>query len=240
MTIQEINNLLKDYPNERIRSAKSVNVMNEYYVCFKLKGEDNEYYTLNKDGTILKHTFTDEGDEMVPNTLSMDMESDKYEIYSPLQIYRSGYILLEEDLVPADVITGVYNLVARCEGTDILSGNPGKQETPIFYAGLATDAEIKVHVPGDTEIRFRLTTVDNLTKENSARKHYGLRFVPFITSMEKNRCIHVSTIYERNKKDISSLYVDCNIALKYLRSYLEYIKVPYKYVGCKMRYPVYY
>lgn len=186
--------------------------------------------------------------EMIMSTVIShisDLTGDDFEIYNRIQIFKSGYILLETDEKDIDklVISGLYNFINRRT-----EDNLGKTLPP-FICGIAnfrnglTD---EIHYSSRQNIEVHLQSINLFRNCNAARKYYDLNPIPFIPRIKNKEAIHVNFIdIVSNFRDISDTNKCCEDALTDLMHYLQLVDVvkelgiKCKWVETKMKKPIY-
>ena len=232
------------YPEESWKTRKYYYGYSNRKVEIHHKNNDSEWYTIHSDGLVTKNTI--DGNYERDFCSIDDLVGDDFELFSIVQIIKSGYLVLQENNT-GTYINDMRVLVSRLHSyIDSLDDNyslfsDGHTDIPRLCGGSAwtnglTDY-ITYHSVNDIELHVR--TIKNLCRENVERKYYDARPIPFIKSIDSEISIHVSFVHNMNKNDYEETRKKCNEVLKDLFRYMDIINIKCKWEDCKMRYPIF-
>lgn len=199
---------------------------------------DNEdiCYTIWKNGSISvkeKGAFTGK-------KLSIDdLSGDDFELYSIVQNFKCGYLLLPTASSERDVKMVISNFHHTIESFEDDYGMYGNKNIPVLCGGSSwtnglTDG-FEFYASNDIEVH--LSTIHNICDENVMRKYYDAKCFPFIKDIKNTEAIYVQFVDSAHKRPIKETIKKCNEALKELISYCNIDDI--KWVNCKMRKPIY-
>lgn len=204
-TARDFYNLLLNYQSEKEKSGY------EYYgleggICTIHKiFNKNFWYNIYKDGTVIQEfKNTDRTVKMSIN----DLTGDNYELYSPFQVVRCGYIELNIDTSKHDI----QNIMYRIFNEKITEDRrlDWSVHRNYFRYGSKKSAYITME----------LSTIRKVVGDNINRRYYGLSCFPFNKCQDRTKSIYVKFIVDTTEvrtKDEQML--ECDKALSELLSY---------------------
>lgn len=222
---------LMGYDKESIKSGKYYYGYVNDCIDIHKKGIEDEYYTIIKNGHVVKCNFEKRKREDMKIS---DLTGDDFEIFNCVQIFKCGYLKLENSNSARDIqeaITNFHNYIASLE--DPLNS---EKNVPIlcggccFYKGVTN----KFHYYDTAGIQVDVSTISELCKENVNRKYYDLHCIPFIKSMENEKCIRIdfiNCIYDLDQREDHIKM--SKEALKHLLEMMDTIGISVKWVECK-------
>lgn len=167
---------LKEATDEQRYSYNSAYVNGT--VSIRNKNTDaNEYYTIYREGLVIKNPSCE-------RMKTYDIPTGDYEIYSPVQIIKSGYLKFKDSDTMIKEMTSLYNIVSEIENADI----PKKEKfftcgSAIFYGGCLQGGFSFYHCNG---IEVKLKSIENFMKLNSQRTKEGRKVIPFDSTIDEH------------------------------------------------------
>lgn len=195
------------------------------------KGNNTEYYTIYRNGDVYKNTINPQITDI--DFRIEDLVGDDFELYNPVQVFKSGYIVLKNAKTEKDVkkviskLCHYINTFELKKDISLLSGE-------IYWDNGLTDG-FNFYTATQTQIELEILTVKNLCKENVDRKYYGARVYPFNRRMKNYNSFYVKFIHNV-KNDIDKKRGD---ALTELRQYLKEIDIDHEWVDMNIKHPIY-
>lgn len=229
---------LRRYKDEESTSGKSYLGYDHGMVAIHHSGDESTRYTIFSNGRVCQRRLEDQSGKLLSIA---ELAGDDYELFSGIQVVKSGYLVLKN----ADSIDFVENIlmellqyIKHLKGNDMVGAadripdiccQNAVQENRVgsFFYGYPMGVEVQ------------LQTVKSFCKENVSRKYYGAKCIPFDTSMNAKNAIHVNFLTVI--KDLTRVTdrKKCSMALEDLLQFLESLGVEAEWAECEMKKPVY-
>lgn len=192
-------------------------------VAIHHKGDDDAYYTVHMDKSVLKHC---NGEYDMMDIL--DLKGDDFELYNNIRLIKAGYLMVTDAHEALIDICDYFNERKGCGRLNITKDYYGN-----FRKG---DAEIWID-----RVRLNLLTVPSLIRENNLRKKFDKITFPFISRVQNADGIYIYTVDDiapgfqtrRKEAEIATRELIDDIVKKQLG-------LKCKYKGCKIQRPIYY
>lgn len=228
-------NRLLGYREESTRTGKYYYGYCNNMVRIHHKNDNLSWYVVHEDGKVY-HRFN-KSIGRIDQLLNIDdLEGKDFELFSPVQIIKSGYIILDtnSEFEVKKVITDLYKYIS------LLSDNEENAPSPCgglcFTNGITS--EFSYH--STNKIELQLQSIRELCKDNINRKYYDSSCIPFIKTMKNKNSIHVNFIRNMGiENNYEEIYKECDKALIDLLHYMKQINIKGKWINCKMRNPIY-
>ena len=167
---------LKEATDEQRYSYNSAYVNGT--VSIRNKNTDtNEYYTIYREGLVTKNPSCE-------RMKTYDIPTGDYEIYSPVQIIKSGYLRFKNSDTMIREMTSLYNIVSEIERSDI----PREDKmllcgSAVFYGGSLQGGFSFYHSNG---IEVELKSIEDFMKLNSQRTKEGRTVISFDSTIDEH------------------------------------------------------
>ena len=231
-------NQMLNYEEESHKSGKYCDALSNGAVCIHQKGNKSTYYTIFRDGSIHITTKCDlQNCDRIKNI--NDLEGDDFEIFNPVQITKSGYIILSDSTSVKqvkEIISSLFYHIKRFNDEySPYTKSPFIIDPSTWKNGLTDSFTYTVRdITGDTKVN--ICTIKSLCIENIGRRHYGIKCIPFIKNIKNEKAFYV--------KFINHTFTDTNTndrhILDTLMSYMGEIGVECKWRECNINTSIYY
>lgn len=240
MTAKYFYERLIKYPEESYESGKYYYGYSNHSVEIHRKNNNCEYFIIRENGSVTKASISHFYERDFGNI--DDLTGDDFELFSCVQIIKSGYLVLEK--ATDNPITDMRIIISRLHNyIDSLDNDfiHARTDVPHLCGGSCwsnglTDYFTYHAVNG---IELHIGTIKNLCEKNIERKYYDARCIPFIKSMDNNVSIHISFVHYMHENNYEEIRKKCNKSLNDLLKYMDTIGIKCKWVNCKMDFPVY-
>ena len=195
---------------------------------------EGTYYHINMDGSVTQKNVYDYHD--VTMTLD-DLTGDDFELFSTIQIYKSGYVVLEAPENESDV-KGYAKKVLSNLAYHIESLAPDwwqrhsenqVRDYPLMVGGSYWDNGLteEFQYCSLNGMEIHIQTIHEFCKENENRKYFGCLPIPFRKDMDSNLAFHV-TLVDFMRKDVSEeqRMKQCNDAVREMMGYITNTTIP--------------
>lgn len=196
--------------------------------------EIGTYYQIDRDGTVRKNNLFHFEDTKMRLE---DLDGDDFELFSSIQTYKAGYVVLEpptETDKPGyakKVLSNLHNYIADLE-PDYWHRNGDdykKNPYPVLVGGSSWEYGLTEEFSycSTNGMEIHIQTIHKFCKENETRKHYGCRPIPFRKNMDSNVAFHVTMVdFTRDQTSEEQRIKQCNAAIKELMGYIAKTSLP--------------
>lgn len=232
-------NRLLNYDEEVRKTNKYHYGYSNGMVTIHHKNDENNWFVIYREGLVMKHT----SDSYMVERLNIhDLNGDDFELFSNVQILKTGYIVLatKTEYEVKKVISKLHAIVASYD-VDFFRGST-KNNIPYLCGGSIWENGVTdgFQYRDPNGIELELKTVRELCKENVNRKHYDAKCIPFDKRMKNEGSIHVRCVSNMKNSDCyDDTYKKCEEALSNLFGYLNAIDVQYDWSELKLWKPIY-
>lgn len=231
---------LKGYPQESKETGLYYYGYCNNMVTIHHKHDNYNWFVVHENGTVIvKNRYNN---DMKRLTID-DLKSNDFELYDPVQVYKSGYIVLEDIKKEYDVKRNISKLYYYIQSFDDPYDDTCNESIPllcgiaVFNNGVTDEFQFYT-TDNSNSIELHLMTVGRLCKENVLRKHYDARVYPFNKNMSSNNSIYVTFVTNNRNKQDDDIVENTNRALEELLGYMKDINVKCKWIDCNLKFPI--
>ena len=217
-----------EYLNNRFRDYWKGDLANNHATVHHADADSSIIYNIHADGSVSArdlYTSKDLGCMTVG-----ELVGDDFEFASSILIYKSGYIVLDspensgDKMYAGKIMTKLYEYIASLEPSHWEKNYEGERTYPVLCGGCecARDGlvcEFQYYATNGIEVHIQ--NLHTFCKENENRRHFEMKAVPFIKSMDSQNSFHVHFVDFGSKGTDEEQLKKCNVALKELMGYVD-------------------
>lgn len=194
--------------------------------------KEGTYYLIELDGSVrMKNAY----DESVVKMTINDLNGYDFELFSPIFIYKCGYVVLEP-LNEIDskgyakkVLSNLHHYISSLEPDYWQRNSDEKITYPVLVGGSSWDNGLtdEFSYMSTAGLEVRIQTIREFCKENENRKYFELSPIPFMKEMDSNSAFHVTfSDFVRKEMSAEDRIKRCNRAVRELMEYINSTTIP--------------
>lgn len=225
------------YKDEVVKTSKECsNYRSGMVTIHKIGDLDITCYTINYLGAVLCEDI--KSGRKILMKLS-DLTGNDFELYSTVQVFKCGYIILKDTKNIQTVKRHLTDLYNRIENMDSTNYNGDISLKPLMYNKGAADILgmlFCLKYQDTNGIEVNIFTLDELQRLNDARKYYGAKKFPTSNKIKPECALYITFTDNVTSKYTAMRYQEAVTKLLYLFNDTELVK---KYLVVDMNSPVY-